>query len=98
VGLVPAIGAPAVDCVTVDPGMRPAVIRVPPEGLLLTARASGTQAALHRFASESFPVALSSLPRGRQELLRIPPDRSPQPWSIQLAGGGPLSACRPGAA
>lgn len=97
VGLAPAAGTTGTDCVAGQAGVRPAVIAVPPEGLLLTARSSATTAALHRFASQSFPVSLGTLLRGRQELLRIPPDRSPQPWAIQLAGGGPVLACRPAA-
>lgn len=100
VGLVPALGEPRVACVTVHPSPRPAVIRVPSEfsgGLLLTASTGGTQASLHRFASDSFPVGLGTLPRNRQQLLMIASDRSPQPWSIQLSGGGKVAACRSGA-
>jgi hypothetical protein len=89
VGLAPAASASAVNCVTVRPGVRPAVIAVPPNGMLLTAQSAGARAALHRFASQSFPVPL--------ELLRIPPDGSPQPWSVQVSAGGAVVACRPGA-
>jgi hypothetical protein len=94
VGLMPTAGAPATNCVTVHPETHPAVIAVPPQGIVLTAQGSGTQARLHRFASQSFPVSLGALPRGAQRLLRTPSDRSPQPWALQLAGGGPVSACR----
>jgi hypothetical protein len=94
VGLVPAPGAAGTDCRTVEPALRPAVIAVPAGGLLLTAHTGGTRAALRRFASLSFPVSLGALPRGRQQLLRIPPDRSSHPWAVQLAGGGPALACR----
>lgn len=96
VALAPAPGVPATACVTVHPERQPAVIAVPPQGILLTARSAGTDAALHRFASESFPVSLGPLPRGRRELLRIPPDRSPQRWTIQLSGGDAVDVCRAG--
>jgi len=93
VGLVPAAGTTGTDCVTVHPELRPAVIALPSGGILLAAQGSGTQVHLHRFASESFPVSLGTLPRGDSELLRIQSDRSPHPWALQLAGGGPVVAC-----
>jgi hypothetical protein len=98
VGLDAAPGVPGTGCATVDPSRRPEAIAVPAGGILLTARTAGTRAALHRFASESFPVAVGPLPRRRQVLLHIPTDRSPQPWTLQLSGGGPVRACRLGAA
>ncbi len=94
VALVPAPDAPATGCVTVHPELQPAVIALPPQGVLLTASSTGTTVALHRFSSESFPVSLGTLPRGTQQQLRIQPDRSPQPWAVQLSGGGPVVACR----
>jgi hypothetical protein len=96
VGLVPAPGATATGCVTAHAELRPTAIAVPPEGILVTAQSAGTEAALRRFASESFPVSLGALARGRQSLLHIPADRSPEPWAIQLAGGGPVTVCRAG--
>lgn len=93
-GFAPAAGGTGADCVTVHPELRPAVIEVPSQGIRLTAQSAATRAALHRFASQSFPVSLGTLPRGSQELLRIQSDRSPQPWALQLAGGGPVIACR----
>ena len=94
--LVPAEEMPATACVTVHPELRPAVIEVPRQGILMTARSAGTVAALHRFASQSFPFSLGTLPRGTQVLFRIQPDRSTRPWALQLSGGGPVLACRPG--
>ena len=60
---------------------------------LLTASGPGTQVSLRRYASGSFPVALGTLAPGAAEQLRIPADRSPQPWSVQLSGGGRVTAC-----
>jgi len=94
VGLAPASGDAGTDCVTVHPELRPAVISVPPSGVLLTAQAGDVAVALHRFASESFPVSLGTLPRQKQTALRIRADRSRQPWAVQLSGGGPVIACR----
>lgn len=55
------------------------------------------QLALGRF-SESFPVALGELRPGTWTTLRIPPDLSPQPWKLQLSGGGQVTVClAPGA-
>lgn len=93
-GLVPASGISSPDCVTVHPELRPAVIPVPSSGVLLTAHAGDVAVALRRFASQSFPVSLRPLPSGKQMELRIPADRSRQPWAIQLSGGGPVVACR----
>ena len=95
-GLLPATNVPHTPCLSVDPRTQPVVFKVPSEGVLLTARSPAVHAALHRYSS-AFPVLLGTLPRGRQELLRISPDRSPQPWSVQLSGGGPITVCRPSA-
>jgi hypothetical protein len=94
VALSPAPGPTGTGCATVHPETEPTVISVPPEGVLLTAQSRGTRANLHRFATQSFPVSLGLLPRGQQELLRITRDRSTHPWSVQLVGGGPVTACR----
>ena len=64
-----------------------ATFAVPPQGVALTASGPGTQVSLRRYASASFPVALGTLAPGTAELLRIPADRSPRPWSLQLTGG-----------
>jgi hypothetical protein len=97
VKLVPASGTQGVSCVDLNPGVA-AVVGVPADGLLVTARSPGTQGALHRYASQSFPVALGTLHPGEQELLRIPRDGSSRPWSLQLTGGGRVTACRAPAA
>jgi hypothetical protein len=71
-----------------------AVVGVPSEGIILRASSGGTQARLRRYASDSFPVDLGRLPAGQMDLLRIPADRSPRTWSLQLRGGGRVTACR----
>src|SRR5262249_47649977 len=81
-------------CVALNPGTGPAVIAVPPEGMVLRADSAGTRLTLRRYASGSFPVALGSLPAGRSVLLRIPADGSSQPWNAQLGRGGRVTACR----
>jgi hypothetical protein len=94
IGLMPATEVTGMNCVNLEAGARPTVVSVPTEGLLVTARSSGTQAALHRYA-DSFPVVLGNLPRGRPRQLRIRPDNSSQPWALELSGGGAVTACRP---
>jgi hypothetical protein len=85
-------------CVELRPGARPAVVGVPPEGMVLRAASAGTRVRLRRYASGSFSVALGPLPAGGTVLLRIPQDGSPRPWYAQLTGGGRLTACRSQAA
>jgi hypothetical protein len=81
-------------CVELRSTIRPAAVSIPPQGVVLQASSAGTQAALRRYASDSFPITLGPLPAGQMQLLRIPADRSPRPWSVQLSGGGRVTACR----
>lgn len=67
-------------------------LTVPPEGLVLRAERAGAEAALRRYATESYPVSLDPLPRGGPMLLRIPPDRSNRPWTLRLRGA-PVTIC-----
>lgn len=69
---------------------------VPADGFVLRARGAGVHASLRRYASPPSPIDLGTLPAGRPELLRIPADRSSQPWRLQVTGKGPLAVCRPG--
>jgi hypothetical protein len=94
VGLQPATGAPARACPGAQTVASPTTMAVPSTGLLLTARGSGVQVSLRRYASESFPVALGPLPAGQAQLLRIPTDRSQRPWTLQLSGAGKVTICR----
>ena len=81
-------------CVELRPGAGPAIVGVPPEGIVLRARSTGTAVSLRRYATASFPIALGSLTAGRPALLRVPADGSTRPWSAQLRGGGRVIACR----
>jgi hypothetical protein len=94
VGLAPAQDVHPVNCVSARP-LSP--IAVPPGGLLLRAAAADVQVSLRRYATQSFPISLGSLTRGEQRLLRIPPDRSPRPWALQLSGPK-VQVCQPSAA
>ena len=79
-------------CATVKRGAAPAVTSIPGDGIILRANAPGTSVRLHRYAS-TFPVALGTLPARSPRRLVIPADGSSRPWSVQLTGGGPVSAC-----
>jgi hypothetical protein len=81
-------------CASLRPGVAPAVVGVPPEGMVLRAASAGARVSLRRYASGSFPVALGPLPAGGTVLLRIPQDGSPRPWYAQLSGAGRVAACR----
>jgi hypothetical protein len=93
VGLRPGPEGRRGTCVELRPGPQPAVVQLPPEGIVLRGGTSGSHVSLRRYAS-SFPVSLGTLPPGQSELLSIPPDRSPRPWILRLDGGGPVLACR----
>jgi hypothetical protein len=81
-------------CLPLNPGGAGATVPVPAAGIVLTASRPGTQASLSRYAAAAFPVSLGALLPGTPELLLIPPDRSPRPWSLRLTGGGRVTACR----
>jgi hypothetical protein len=83
VSLAPDRTARPADCAASQSGTP---IAVPPGGLLLRASASGAQASLRRYATQSFPVSLGSLPPGEQQLLQITPDSSPRAWALELSG------------
>jgi hypothetical protein len=94
VRLTPDQGAHLGPCATSRPG---APIPVPPGGLLLRTPASGVQASLRRYATQSFPVSLGFLRPGEQELLNITPDSSPRPWALELSGPQ-AQVCQPSGA
>jgi hypothetical protein len=70
---------------------------VPPGGLVIRARRGGVIAGLRRYSKASFPLSFGTLPAGQAELLRIPPDRSAVPWTLQLTGSGEATVCPVGA-
>ena len=80
-------------CITVRTaaGASP-VITLPPQGVFLKAAPGETVSLrLRRFATQSFPVAAGTL--AGSAILTIPGDRSSQPWQLQLAATGPVTAC-----
>ena len=94
--LVPETIASAQRCLKINAASGPTA-RVPAGGLVIRPLAGGVHAALRRYARTSFPLSLGSLPRGQDQLLQIPPDRSTVPWFVQLTGSGVAQVCPAGA-
>ena len=94
IALRPAAPAGQGRCLTVNLDSGPADAPVPPSGFILRANSVGVVATLRRWASSSAPVRLRALPVGRDEMLRIPADRSSQPWKLQLSGRGDATVCQ----
>lgn len=94
VGLAAPAPTDPATCLRLTPQAAPAVVSVPREGMVLSAEGTGTRASVRRYASASFPVPIGSLPKGSSRTVRIPADRSQRPWSLELSGGGPVTACR----
>ncbi len=74
-------------------GGEPRVLTLPAGGVVLDVGGDGAEARLRRYASESFPVELGSVPAGAARLA-IPADRSTEPWELELVADGPVSVCR----
>jgi hypothetical protein len=71
-----------------------AILRLPPGGVIVYAsRRAGAQVALRRFATASFPIGGAPLPAGQVGLLRIPTDRSTQPWEMELISTARTGVC-----
>jgi hypothetical protein len=94
VSVAPDARARTTHCAASQPGTP---IAVPHGGLLLRTQASGAQASLRRYATQSFPVSLGPLPPGEQQLLQITPDSSPRPWALELSGSQ-VQVCQPSGA
>ena len=86
----PAERVTTAGCTRTALGHGPAVQTVPRSSMILVAGPGRLPAALRRYASESFPVALGSLARGTQQL-QIPPDPSPRRWVLELTGTGAVT-------
>jgi hypothetical protein len=82
-------------CQTVPPGGNPPEgIRLSP-GLTRIEIGAGPEAGLHlrRFAATEFPVPTEKAPGGSTVLLRIPRDRAPQPWYLQVEAQQLVRVC-----
>jgi hypothetical protein len=95
VHLQPAALGAAHRCLRVDVARTPSA-PVPAGGFIIRAQSPGVEAGLRRYARGSFPVSLGTLPPGQPQLLRIPPDRSSVPWTLQLTGRGEAAVCPAG--
>ena len=93
--LQPAPTGTARRCLQVDAARSLSAV-VPSGGFVLRAQVTGVEARLRRYAKTAFPVSLGSLPPGKPQLLRIPPDRSTLAWTLQLAGSGEVGVCLAG--
>jgi hypothetical protein len=91
--LAPGAIAGGQRCLRISAASGPTV-RVPAGGLVVRTPAGEVNAALRRYARTSFPLSLGPFPRGQDQLLRIPPDRSTVPWIVQLTGSGVAKVCR----
>lgn len=80
-------------CTTVEPTAgRPAVVSLPPGGVLLEASPGlSAELSLRRFASESFPVRVGTLSGSAS--LAIPTDGSGRPWQLELNSTGTVRVC-----
>ena len=94
IGLTPPHG-PLRNCRSVPaPG---GILRVPPGGLgIRPSPQAGAELSLRRFAAGSFPVVLAPLAPGQAGVLRIPADRSTEPWELALRSNGPTAVCDAG--
>ncbi|HEY6771510.1 MAG TPA: hypothetical protein VI035_03560 [Solirubrobacterales bacterium] len=79
-------------CLTANAASGPTA-PVPPAGLVIRAQSTGVMAGLRRYSQASFPLSFGRLPAAQAELLRIPPDRSAVPWTLELTGAGQATVC-----
>jgi hypothetical protein len=94
--LAPGTIASGQRCLKINAASGPTA-RVPAGGLVIRPLAGEVHAALRRYARTSFPLSWGPLPKGKDQLLRIPPDRSTVPWVVQLTGSGVAQVCPAGA-
>ncbi len=60
------------------------MVELPPGGVLATAGARPARLSLRRYATEEFPVTVGAVPARRSAELRIPTDRSTEPWELAI--------------
>jgi hypothetical protein len=80
------------------PAGAPPLLDLPPGGVALASSpAARFHVRLRRFASPSVPVDLGNLHPGASAVIKIPTDRSAQPWKLSLHGSGRVIVCGLGA-
>jgi hypothetical protein len=73
---------------------REVALELPPGGASLRAEPGArAEVRLRRYATASFPVRLGALRGGHPMELRIPTDRSDEPWEAGLLSTGPVEVC-----
>jgi hypothetical protein len=70
---------------------KPAAVSLPPGGIAIRS-ASPIALTLGRFSQE-YPVAVGTTSPAAWQALRIPTDRSQQPWLLRLGGEGRVTLC-----
>jgi hypothetical protein len=90
-GLTPAPGGRTGPCATRN--LRASQPVTVPQGVIMRAHGPAIRVSLRRYATESFPLALGTLPVGSAELIETPTDRSDRDWTIQLSGTGAVDVC-----
>lgn len=80
------------DCAASSP-QPGSVAQLPPQGGLLVGGSADVEVRLRRFASAVFPAEIGRLRSGEAAWLKIPTDRSGEPWEVQLPAGGGLRVC-----
>ncbi|HET6997971.1 MAG TPA: hypothetical protein VFI03_05215 [Solirubrobacterales bacterium] len=83
-------------CTAIAPGSAPRAVRLGP-GVARVAVAPGPDAALglRRFAAGEYPINNRGIPGGSVVALRIPPDRSQQPWLLRIEARQGARVCAP---
>jgi len=86
-------GAPRIRCAPLAPPDGEAA-ELPRGGAILVANRPHTEVRLRRYASAGFAVSLGRLDTGESALLRIPEDRSAEPWEVAVGPRGGPGICR----
>jgi hypothetical protein len=84
-------------CAVIPAGSAPRTVQVAP-GVTRVGFAAGPRASLglRRFAIGEYPLNTRGIEGGSVAVLRIPADRSSQPWSLRIDASQAVRACRGG--